>query len=417
MVTNTQSRVLIVDDEQEVCEALKGFLHEEGFKVGTATNGYEAISQLDQFSPDCILMDVRMPKMNGIEALGMIKFRKPDVEVIMVSAVDKKEIAEKAIQEGAFGYITKPIDLDQVMKELQTALEQRKQRIKKNQAKKVALIDKNPLLRESKNFKSFDHLSNDQTFHLLKAPLSLLKSEIDVLEHSFNVSWLSGLIAREMHLSQVKIRVCELAGLYHDVGKFCFPHHLLNDLETKWNPNEKVLYQKFPIYGQKFVQSYSQLGCLGEIIRHQQEHVNGTGFPDQLTDDMIPIESKIISVANAFDEILEKENIRNLRLEIGEAQDYLDPLYAMGNHQLDMTVVVALSVVMDKWKLKSIGKVKIAVEKLAPKMVLADHLLTKEGMILYTRDTALGPLHIEKINDFSKVNFLKIPISVYKHNM
>ena len=80
-------KILIVDDEAEVCEALKDFFEDQQFIVEVAHDGEDALSKVDEFKPHCILLDIKMPYLNGIEALGMIELKEKDVEVIMVTAV------------------------------------------------------------------------------------------------------------------------------------------------------------------------------------------------------------------------------------------------------------------------------------------------------------------------------------------
>ena len=126
------SRILVVDDEAEVCEALKEYLTSKQFTVETATDGEDAISKLDDFQPDCILLDIRMPYLNGKEALTMIKHRLPEVEIIMVTGVANVNTVEECMQNGAAGYITKPVDLKHLLDDIYKALESRKNKLNRN---------------------------------------------------------------------------------------------------------------------------------------------------------------------------------------------------------------------------------------------------------------------------------------------
>ena len=88
------SKLLIVDDEVAVCEALKEFFEDKQFTVEMAHDGEDALTKVDEFEPHCILLDIKMPFLNGIEALGMIELKNKEVEVIMVTAVANMKIAE-----------------------------------------------------------------------------------------------------------------------------------------------------------------------------------------------------------------------------------------------------------------------------------------------------------------------------------
>lgn len=105
------SRILVVDDEQEVCNMLKKFLAKKGHEVHTALNGEEALSLVKEERPHIVLLDIRMPKMDGIECLKRIKEIDKKVGVIMITAIKEEETAMQAMDQGAFDYITKPLSL------------------------------------------------------------------------------------------------------------------------------------------------------------------------------------------------------------------------------------------------------------------------------------------------------------------
>ncbi|MEE9304918.1 MAG: response regulator [bacterium] len=104
------SKILVVDDERSVCKELRLFLKGKGYSVAEAYSGDEALVAYRQESPDVVLLDIRMPGKDGIEALHEIKALDPEASVIMVTAIHEEEIAKQAMAEGAFDYITKPID-------------------------------------------------------------------------------------------------------------------------------------------------------------------------------------------------------------------------------------------------------------------------------------------------------------------
>ncbi|MBI4388950.1 MAG: response regulator [Nitrospinae bacterium] len=120
------ARVLVVDDESEVCSLLKEYLGSLGYDVATACDGEEALEKTRNFHPDCVLLDLRMPIMGGEGALQRIKSLSPETEIIIVTAINKVDIAEKCLLHGAFAYVAKPIDLDYLESLIQCSLEHRK---------------------------------------------------------------------------------------------------------------------------------------------------------------------------------------------------------------------------------------------------------------------------------------------------
>jgi DNA-binding response OmpR family regulator len=104
-------RVLVVDDEAEAVELLQEFLVGKGYEVSTASDGAEALRKVKEERPHLILLDVRMPKMDGLEVLRQVKAIDPTVGVIMVTAANEEAIGRRAMELGAFDYIVKPLDL------------------------------------------------------------------------------------------------------------------------------------------------------------------------------------------------------------------------------------------------------------------------------------------------------------------
>jgi DNA-binding response OmpR family regulator len=105
------ARVLVVDDEPEAVELLQEFLVAKGYDVITAGDGEEALRKVKEGRPHLILLDVRMPKMDGLEALRRVREIDKEVGVIMITGVTEEEIGRQAMALGAFDYIVKPLDL------------------------------------------------------------------------------------------------------------------------------------------------------------------------------------------------------------------------------------------------------------------------------------------------------------------
>lgn len=105
------ARILVVDDELEVCKMLKKFLTKKGYEVYTALNGEDALDVVKEERPHVVLLDIRMPGMDGIECLKRIKETDEGVGVIMITAVKQDETGRQAMKLGAFDYITKPLSL------------------------------------------------------------------------------------------------------------------------------------------------------------------------------------------------------------------------------------------------------------------------------------------------------------------
>lgn len=105
-------RILVVDDEIEVCNALKEFFDSKGYETHIALSGKTALSKVKEIKPHIVLLDIIMPGMGGVDVLKEIKKIDPTAEVIMVTAVADHELAKRTLELGAHDYITKPLNLD-----------------------------------------------------------------------------------------------------------------------------------------------------------------------------------------------------------------------------------------------------------------------------------------------------------------
>ncbi len=127
------TKILVVDDEQKTQKILKRFLENKQFEVMVAGDGKDALDKFDAFNPECVLLDIQMPHLSGTETLKMIKIRKPEVEVIMVTAVTTLKIAEGCLDDGAFSVIEKPVNLEYLHSKIVEALTLREANVNKKQ--------------------------------------------------------------------------------------------------------------------------------------------------------------------------------------------------------------------------------------------------------------------------------------------
>ena len=117
-------QLLVVDDESEICDFLKVFFEEREFQVRTANSGQAALAEVEKLQPQIVLLDVHMPGMDGMSTLREIKKRYPAIKVIMVTALETREKIEEAMRLGADNYITKPLSLEYLEKDVQEKITQ-----------------------------------------------------------------------------------------------------------------------------------------------------------------------------------------------------------------------------------------------------------------------------------------------------
>ena len=126
---NTKNKILVVDDEVKACGLLKKFLERKNFLVETAHNGEDALHKIKEFDPAIVLLDILMPGIRGDKIIKLIKKWKPELGVLVTTAVMEKETHDFFISEGAFSCVQKPLHYDSLIEELEVALVYRNQNL------------------------------------------------------------------------------------------------------------------------------------------------------------------------------------------------------------------------------------------------------------------------------------------------
>jgi DNA-binding response OmpR family regulator len=116
-------KLLIVDDEVEICDFLRSFFEERNYDVKAVSSGEEALKVVDEFKPHVILLDIKMGSMDGTQVLQKVKAKHPRIKVIMVTALETRDKIEECIRLGADNYITKPLSLEYLENDVREKIE------------------------------------------------------------------------------------------------------------------------------------------------------------------------------------------------------------------------------------------------------------------------------------------------------
>jgi len=276
------ARILIVDDEQNVCNILKDYFSLRRYDVYVAHDGPSALNHVREIRPHVILLDVLMPGMGGMETLREIRKLNSGVGVIMVTAVTDDETMEKARELGADDYIVKPFDLNyvesSVMGKISRALDQA----------------------EDKLYESYDQLRKN--FDAVVKTLARVVETRDPYTsgHQERVSMLSEAIADEMGLSAERIGITHMAALIHDLGKIYIPAEILTK-PSSLNRVEFEMIKSHPQVAYDILKEIEFPHPIAEYIYQHHERMNGSGYPLGLADGNIYLEARIIAVADTIE--------------------------------------------------------------------------------------------------------------------
>jgi len=292
-------RILIVDDEDSIREVVSSMLSSSGFVCTQAQSGREALALLQSGEEfELMLSDMMMPVMDGEALLAATKERFPDIPVVMVTAMHDISIALNAIRNGAYDYLLKPFDREQLLATVRRALENRRLKLenRKYQTELESLVTaRTEQVRQA--LASLER-SYDITLEALGNALDLKDAETE--GHSKRVTAFTIAIARAMGLSGDQIRVIARGAFLHDIGKMAIPDAILRK-PGALDPDEVAIMREHAYRGYQILRRIPFLAEASEIVYAHQEKFDGTGYPRGLKGEQIPLGARIFSVADTLD--------------------------------------------------------------------------------------------------------------------
>jgi putative nucleotidyltransferase with HDIG domain len=294
-------RILVVDDEEAIREIVASMLTTAGYRCKHAGSGIEALAVLtsgEEF--ELMLSDLMMADLDGIGLLERTKEKYPDMPVVMVTAVHDISVALAAIRNGAYDYLLKPFEREQLLNTVSRALENRRLKMENRtyQTNLESLVEArtNQLQLAMANLER----SYDITLETLGDALDLKDRETE--GHSKRVTAFTIAIARAMGLPREQINIIARGAFLHDIGKIAIPDNILKK-PGKLEPNEMIVMKEHAYHGYQIVKKIPFLAEAAEIVYSHQEWFNGSGYPRGLKGEQIPLGARIFSVADTLDAI------------------------------------------------------------------------------------------------------------------
>jgi putative nucleotidyltransferase with HDIG domain len=294
-------RILVVDDEETIREIVSSMLTHANYKCRQAASGLEAIALLDSGEEfELMLSDLMMADLDGIGLLERTKERFPDMPVVMVTAVHDISVALAAIRNGAYDYLLKPFEREQLLATVRRAMENRRLKLE-NRAYQTNL-ETLVAARTEQLRKAMVELerSYDITLEALGDALDLKDRETE--GHSRRVTAFTIAIARAMGLTADQIRVIARGAFLHDIGKMAIPDAILNK-PGALTPDEVGIMREHSYHGYQIVRKIPFLQEAAEIVYAHQARFDGTGYPRGLKGEQIPLGARMFAVADTLDAI------------------------------------------------------------------------------------------------------------------
>jgi putative nucleotidyltransferase with HDIG domain len=294
-------KILVVDDEEAIREVVSTLLEAQGYRCTVCSNGRVALDAFRKDTFDLALSDIVMPEMDGLKLLAELRNEDPDVPVIMVTAMHDISIALQAIRAGAYDYILKPFEKDQLHLSVRRALEHRR------------------LVMENRTYQSdLEHLVAERTQQLSIALQDLEQSYDYTLEalggaldakdaetegHCQRVTAFTITIARSMGVDPGALRQIARGAFLHDIGKMGVPDSILRKPGPLTNEEREIMRKHCQI-GFSVLERIPFLKEAAEIVLSHQECYDGSGYPRKLKGEQIPLGARIFAVADTLDAMI-----------------------------------------------------------------------------------------------------------------
>ena len=268
------AKILIVDDDAVNRELLQELLAVEKLEVVTAPDGQSSLLEFARFKPDLVLLDVNMPFLDGFEVCRRLKSN-PDTRltpVILITALSAKDDRVKGIQAGADGFLTKPFDGSELMAHVRSLL----------------------------SLKSYtDELERAESV-LFALARSIEGKDPHTHGHCERLSEHSLALGRRLGLPEDQIIALGRAGIVHDIGKVAVPDAILLK-PGRLTEEEWTVMREHPVVGEQICQPLKSFRLVLPIIRHHHEKCDGSGYPDGLRGEAIPLTARVLQIVDVYD--------------------------------------------------------------------------------------------------------------------
>lgn len=331
-------KLLVADDEQKICRLLEDFFAERGFDVLVAHDGKAAIAAIRDERPHLVFLDLHMPGLNGLDVLAEARQVDPMMKIIVITAIEDEATIQKARSLGATDYVIKPFSLeylrDEVLTKVSTSL---------YEDLRTANVELT---------KSYDSLR--QVTRGIVSAFSMVVSKIDphyTHEHiARSVEYATKVLAKMRQKGVTFNGISEevmLAGiLLHDIGKIFTPKEILFK-PGPLNDEEWKIMRRHPVDGAEILEQIDGLKEMAKVVRYHQEAYDGSGYPEGLKGEEIPIGARIATVVDAFDAMITDRPYRK-GMPIAKA---IEELKRNRGTQFDPNVVDAIVEIYDEGNL------------------------------------------------------------------
>jgi putative two-component system response regulator len=302
-----RSAVLVVDDDAAIRHMIARILERSGYVCTEAADPGAALRVADERAVDLVMCDVHMPGGSGLRLVRDLRERHPDIAVLMVSGMDDRQTATLAIDSGAYGYIVKPFEANEILIAADNALRRRELEIENVAHRKhlellVAERTADLTATVERLSRAEQALQASQEEAIRRLAHAAEFRDPTTGAHLNRMSRTCGLLAERSGLDKTRAEMIRIASPMHDIGKIGVSDEILRK-PGKLTPGEWDEMRKHPMMGSEILAgSDSELLQIGGVIAlTHHERWDGAGYPHRLEREEIPVEGRIVALADVFD--------------------------------------------------------------------------------------------------------------------
>ncbi|CEL31119.1 HD domain-containing phosphohydrolase [Pseudomonas fluorescens] len=431
-------KVLLVDDEESILNSLRRLLRSQPYDVLLATSGAQALEILTQQPVDLVMSDARMPNMDGATLLAHVHELYPATTRIMLTGYADPAAIIKAINEGRINrYISKPWNDDEMLVTLRQALEHQHSERERQRLEQLALVQNDQLKLLNSTLEKHVAARTAE----LQQTADMLDLAYEELKHSYVTgtevfSLLANLrlppakqtnrqiieLVRaycKMHgIDEASSRDLTMAAALYNIGKLSWTDNMMVTPADLLRHTERDRYRGYPKQSESLLMTLDPMKDAARLILHHQERWDGSGFPDRLRGEAIPLGSRLLKLAVDFVE-LQRGLILERQMNSDEAllylRQYAGKLYdpELVEDFIQVCAAFLSDVVLADPDVKVLGT-----RELAAGMILARNLNADNGMLLLNAGKVLSELLVDKLISFEAMEgakykvFVKVPEDV-----